>query len=425
MGNNFKKNKPQNNIETKTDGVFLGKRDEEDLRSKYGISNKTIYSLIEEFGSLDNYRNAYIQYKIDLANARTDEERERIFNQNHEILKYRSKLPLVENFYLTDKENYIRLLDVIFKDERSENLESIVIDDSIEYTIKIILDKLEEKERNYIELRFGLNDGQTRTPKEMSVIFKMTETRIKAFEEKIIREFKNYKNMPIITEDIYISSEEFIRAYFEVHDIFYGKNEPQMDRNDINRLVKIYRTEFDREKRYELNREIEKIGLSDKICSKLKSKGIRTVSDLLNRGETKDEFVKFTKGFGRQAVKDLISAVHGLGFYFQCEKEIAITNCDNEYKELCEKVEKLNQRKERVLKNVNRTVKHLNEMCDGRETLEITRKMEEGCQMLQEQNELLKELDKEIEEIRKLEIANRNEREKLIEKFSGRIQGLN
>ena len=56
--------------------------------------------------------------------------------------------------------------------------------------IKEVLDKLSTREREVLELRFGLRDGHTRTLEEVGSIFKVTRERIRQIEAKALRKLR-------------------------------------------------------------------------------------------------------------------------------------------------------------------------------------------------------------------------------------------
>ena len=56
--------------------------------------------------------------------------------------------------------------------------------------IKEVLDKLSVREREVLELRFGLRDSHTRTLEEVGSIFKVTRERIRQIEAKALRKLR-------------------------------------------------------------------------------------------------------------------------------------------------------------------------------------------------------------------------------------------
>ena len=65
----------------------------------------------------------------------------------------------------------------------------LVIDD--EEVIRDVLGTVSERERQVLELRFGLVDGYGRTLEELGRQFKVTRERIRQIEAKALRKLKH------------------------------------------------------------------------------------------------------------------------------------------------------------------------------------------------------------------------------------------
>ena len=57
--------------------------------------------------------------------------------------------------------------------------------------MKEVLDGLSDRERNVIERRFGLKDGQARTLEEVGQEFGVTRERIRQIEAKALRKLRH------------------------------------------------------------------------------------------------------------------------------------------------------------------------------------------------------------------------------------------
>ncbi|UCF60618.1 MAG: sigma-70 family RNA polymerase sigma factor [Anaerolineaceae bacterium] len=79
-----------------------------------------------------------------------------------------------------------------------EKPEAIVLRDSLREELFLLLDKLKERERTVIIMRFGLVDGYTRTLKEIADIFDITRERVRQIQERALRKLRH----PSISKDL-------------------------------------------------------------------------------------------------------------------------------------------------------------------------------------------------------------------------------
>lgn len=54
-----------------------------------------------------------------------------------------------------------------------------------------VLDTLTDREENVLRLRFGLDDGKTRTLEEVGRVFNVTRERIRQIEAKALRKLRH------------------------------------------------------------------------------------------------------------------------------------------------------------------------------------------------------------------------------------------
>ncbi|MDD3661736.1 MAG: RNA polymerase sigma factor RpoD [Candidatus Dojkabacteria bacterium] len=87
------------------------------------------------------------------------------------------------------KEQESELSDII-PDRRSPSPESIATNAFLRSQMQNILNQLQDRERRVLELRFGLQDGVTRTLEEVGREFGVTRERIRQIEAKALKKLK-------------------------------------------------------------------------------------------------------------------------------------------------------------------------------------------------------------------------------------------
>jgi len=76
-------------------------------------------------------------------------------------------------------------------DSRAENPAEAAEMSALESDLRNVLLSLSDRERRVIELRYGLNDGKTRTLEEVGVEFHVTRERIRQIEAKALRKLRH------------------------------------------------------------------------------------------------------------------------------------------------------------------------------------------------------------------------------------------
>jgi RNA polymerase primary sigma factor len=87
------------------------------------------------------------------------------------------------------KEQDSELQDII-PDEKTLSPEDLATNAFLQSQMRDILDDLQDRERRVLELRFGLQDGVTRTLEEVGREFGVTRERIRQIEAKALKKLK-------------------------------------------------------------------------------------------------------------------------------------------------------------------------------------------------------------------------------------------
>jgi len=77
------------------------------------------------------------------------------------------------------------------EDKNTESPSEVTSFSLLKDKLNDVLTSLSEKERNVLELRFGLGDGCSRTLEEVGKQFKVTRERIRQIEAKALRKMRH------------------------------------------------------------------------------------------------------------------------------------------------------------------------------------------------------------------------------------------
>ena len=78
-----------------------------------------------------------------------------------------------------------------------------VFKNCLQEDVETVLKTLTEREKNVLQMRFGLDDGQEKTLKEIGDVFDLTRERIRQIEAKALKKLENPKRNCIIKEYIH------------------------------------------------------------------------------------------------------------------------------------------------------------------------------------------------------------------------------
>ena len=77
------------------------------------------------------------------------------------------------------------------EDKKCLSPEKIAIQESTKDTINSILNTLEKREKEVIEMRFGLNGHKANTLEDCSKYFKVTNERVRQIENEALKKLRN------------------------------------------------------------------------------------------------------------------------------------------------------------------------------------------------------------------------------------------
>ena len=91
---------------------------------------------------------------------------------------------------LIGEEENTEILEII-KDDMQPSIEDIVMFKSLQETLRQVLNTLKPRERDILKLRFGIDDGRTRTLEEVGEVYGLTRERIRQIEKKAIKKMRH------------------------------------------------------------------------------------------------------------------------------------------------------------------------------------------------------------------------------------------
>jgi RNA polymerase primary sigma factor len=92
------------------------------------------------------------------------------------------------------------LLGDFIMDAQANSPEDVAIDASLKREINKLLLILSERERKVLELRFGLNHGQTHTLEQVGQYFGLTRERIRQIEAKALQKLRLPKRSRVLKD---------------------------------------------------------------------------------------------------------------------------------------------------------------------------------------------------------------------------------
>lgn len=145
--------------------------------------------MVETINKLKKVSNILLQ---ELSRMPTDQEIADYANVDIELVQEAasiSQTPLSLETPMGDGELY-QLSDFV-EDTSTKLPDELLSEQTLKDDLNHILDELTERERDVLQLRFGLKDNRPKTLEEVGRIFNVTRERIRQIESKAIKKLKN------------------------------------------------------------------------------------------------------------------------------------------------------------------------------------------------------------------------------------------
>ena len=296
-------------------GVF-NRDDTEEFYEEYGIDDKEKRQIINEFGNVDNFRKAYIEYIVRIANTKNYNEVHKIKTKNKDSALENPKIPLVRNFYLgtqslEKQKSLLSLISYMYGEKYATN---IILGTEFDVILeKILREMLTDKERHIVEFKFGLK-REEEIPKEVRDMTKQSMYQVMSYQ--VVRKMRKKEIKDVFLNHLYKPSEEFIRVYFSKMDVF-EKDSEQLSEEDIQELLNMIDVEkenvgvIDDDTINEM--AIEDMNFSTRQLYKaMKYNGVNTVGDLLEKARSRKDLLSMAY-IGNREAEEIIEKLSELG----------------------------------------------------------------------------------------------------------------
>lgn len=303
----------------KLGGVFGFLESDKELLKQGKISEQGLIQIYEEFNSMEEFKNAYVEYSADMANLREREENEGVANvikirhaleeKHKKIISLKTKNAIgMQNFYnLNVPQEYIEL----YKDIFGYLDDDIILDENTRKILDRMINRMPQEYMKLLKSRYGLDGNKAMTLLQIAEARGVSHQYIRALNDKSIKKMRIEASRQKLSELKNIANEEFIREYFKYVDVFSQNDNNHLPEETVKKLSRI---SYKRVRKIDIkeinkNTSIFLLGLSQEARECLEEAGLVSVEDIINIDEGK---VEDLKQIDSNAIGEILSMVQKL-----------------------------------------------------------------------------------------------------------------
>lgn len=307
----------------KLGGVFGFLESDNELLKQGKISEQGLIQIYEEFNSMEEFKNAYVEYSADMANLRKNEDemiKSRKENELHRIkaelqekhqkiirLK-QQKVINMQNFYnINVPYEYIDLYQGVF----GYLDDGFIFDENTRKLLDKIINRLPEKYMELLKSRYGIDGRERKTLNEIAIEKKVCTQYISSENGTGVRKMRVEAFRQNLSKSKNLAGEEFIREYFKYVDVFSHNDNNHLPEEIVQKLSESYRKRVKKLDPKEINKNtsIFLLDLSKEASDCLEKAGIVSVEDVINIDERKIEDLK---QIDSNAIEEILSMIKKL-----------------------------------------------------------------------------------------------------------------
>lgn len=303
----------------KLGGVFGFLESDKELLKQGKISEQGLIQIYEEFNSMEEFKNAYVEYSADMANLREREENEGVANvikirhaleeKHKKIISLKTKNAIsMQNFYnLNVPQEYIEL----YKDIFGYLDDDIIFDENTRKILDRMINRMPQEYMKLLKSRYGLDGNKAMNLLQIAEARGVSHQYIRALNDKSIKKMRIEASRQKLSELKNIANEEFIREYFKYVDVFSQNDNNHLPEETVKKLSRI---SYKRVRKIDIkeinkNTSIFLLGLSQEARECLEEAGLVSVEDIINIDEGK---VEDLKQIDSNAIGEILSMVQKL-----------------------------------------------------------------------------------------------------------------